>query len=216
MTSFLPQILPEGVLFRESPSGNYEKDSLSYLPTDAESAALGFLQKGIGLLRPGRPSAQTIALAPLWNLPAGLYLANLPVAVHKSEWFLLADHCETQDTVNEDRLIVKEKVVPKDGYHAALLCFSPRFSVPHELRLRFESADGCPPVSGVNPGHREMFPNMPATWIVCTDGWMIFGREKAVRQKAFGIGYKTGIWTMRFDAIEAALVGERQTAQKSE
>ena len=74
-------------------------------------------------------------MKPLWNLPPELSLPNLPAAVRQSVLYLMVDHSEAQDVVNEQQhLIIGKKIFPKDGCHAALLCFS-RDLIPYSNEL---------------------------------------------------------------------------------
>ena len=220
--SFQPGIFADGVLFRQSEGGYSKPDSLDFLAAETNAAQLWLSQK---VRPPNQVNFNSVSRSsenkvqdpePLWKMPANLALANLPAAAYGSDLYLWVDHSEVQDVVNEQRHeLIGKKILPKDGYNAALLCFSGSLPLPQKVFLKFEHPDGWPPVTGINPDSRQMFPGAPPVWLFFTTNFLICGLEKPDNfmpngAENIGIGRKTGIWLVPLPQIAAVLAGQRQ------
>ena len=220
--SFPPGIFADGVLFRQSEGGYSKPDSLTFLATETNAPKLWLSQK---VQQPNQVNFNNFSRAsgnkvpdpePLWKLPAGLALANLPAATYESDLYLLVDHSEVQDVVNEQQhVLIGRKILPKDGYNMALLCFFHGLPSPQKVFFKFDAPDGCPPVTGINPDLRQAFPGVPPVWLLFNTNYLICGLE---RPDAFmpngaeniGIGRKTGIWLLPVAQIMAVVAGQKQ------
>ena len=220
--TFQPGIFTDGALFRQSEGGYSKPDSLNFLAVETNAAELWLSQK---VQSPNQASFNNFSrtsehkakeLEPLWKMPANLALANLPAAAYESNLYLLVDHSEVQDIVNEQQHeLIGKKILLKDGYNAALLCFSHDLPLPQKLFLKFDAPDGCPPVTGINPDSRQVFPGAPPVWLFFTTNFLICGLEKPDNFMPngvgnIGIGRKTGIWLLPLPQISAVLAGQKQ------
>jgi hypothetical protein len=192
-----PAILADGVFFV---THDYERDArLSRLATESNAVEVCLEQKGRSANRPNfsRPGAATLpSPEPTWKMPSELSLARLPAASHQSDLYLLVDHSEAQDIINEQQhLIVGRKVIAKGGYHAELLCFSRDMPLPRKLFLRFDAPDGCPPAAG-----------SPA-WMLSAANYLFFGLENpsigfSPVETPTEDGYKAGVWLMPVSQLQ--------------
>jgi Ca2+-binding EF-hand superfamily protein len=130
--------------------------------------------------------------------------------------YLWADHSEVQDVVNEQQHeLIGKKILPKDGYNAALFCYSHGLPSPQKVFFKFDDPDGCPPVTGINPDSHQIFPVAPSVWMYFTTNFLICGLEKPDNfmpngAENIGIGRKTGIWLLPVSQIATSLAGQRQ------
>jgi hypothetical protein len=211
--SWTPQILSWGVLFRYDPDGTSQPDSLSYLATETKAPELLMFQQAepSKFIRPPdfyhRQTNSVEVSASSWKKPEGLALAKLPAAVNGSDLYLLVDHAQTQNIVDSENVIQMRKISPKGDYHAALLRYSHDTPEPLTVYLRFDSPDGCPPASGIDPEVRPPFPRMPPIWMVFSHQFLILGIEPPERNLTpennnLGLGYKTGIWLLPLSQLE--------------
>ncbi len=226
--SLTPQTMSQGVLFRDYPGGESKPDSLLYLGAETQSPELVMSQKAKAskfFRQSGyyqRNTNSAIVPTARWKKPEGLALAKLPATTRGSELYLLADHSEAQQILSTNRVLEMNKILPKDGYHAALFCFSRDSSEPQTVLLRFDSADGCPPAIGIDPKLRPPFPRTPPVWMVFGGKFLILGVEKgdvalSTEENAVGAGYKTGIWLVPLSQIDSDIAAQRklQLTQKS-
>jgi hypothetical protein len=219
-----PETIPDGLLFRYADFGWPDRISgLSYLATETNTPELCLWQK---ISSPNnttpsgyRPGAKaTPPPEPLWKMPPVLFLALLPAAACQSGLYLLMNHSEIQESANDQHEVVQEKVVAKDGYNAALLCFSRGLPLPQKLFLKFDAPDGCPPAAGINPNSNGGFPALPPAWMLATTNILFLGLENprnsipAFNQAdRIGIGYKTGVWLLPVSQIEPEITTQKQT-----
>jgi hypothetical protein len=220
--SFPPEIFMDGVLFRQAADG-LSQPSLSFLATETNAAELCLGQKVQAASQANftgfsRPDANTVHVSkPLWELPSDLFLANLPAAWHQDDLYLLVDHSEVQEIANDQHEVMLEKVIARDGYNAILLCFTRDLPLPQKVFLKFDAPDGCPPVTGINPSSRQLFPALPPAWMLFTTNFLICGLEKSKNvmpngAERIGLGYKAGIWMIPLPELEPAISAEQQKA----
>jgi len=224
----------DGVLFRND--GFNQPARVSCLATESNAVELCLLQKtgpmdNNNLTRPGANSSNSSE--PLWELPPGLSLANLAAVRHRADLYLLVDHSEVKEIIDEQQhLIVGKKVVAKGGYHAALLCFSGNVQLPQTLFLKFDAPDGCPPVTAMNPGSQQMFPGMsggsrqmsqgvPPAWMLFGGDYLFFGlntpqNANSAGSQVEGPGYKAGVWLMPVSQLEPAIAAQKQIQREQE
>ena len=210
-TSFMPVVFDDGILFstdgfnaRPAQISCFEMQSnlveLCLSQTAQEPGRRGF--------EPRRTDANTVP-KPLWKLPAELSLPNFSAAMWQSDLFLMADHSEKQDIVAEERgtrpdgtlevnhVVTGETLMPKDGYDTALFCFSRDLPAAHELHLKFEASDSCPPMAGI-----EFRPGFAIPGAVANRAWMQFTTNLLLCGRyAAPANFKPGIWVASLDSI---------------
>jgi len=211
--SFMPAIFPDGILFLTD--GFNQPARISRLITESNVVEFCVGQDRHSGFHAGFSQLGSEA-KPMWTLPSDLSLPNLPAATRQSDLYLLVDHSEARDIVNEQQhLIVGRKMLAKDGYNASLLCFSRDLPSLQKVFLRFDALDGCPPVTGKSPGSRAMFPEMPPAWMLFTPNFLFFGLERpdsfmpVVSQRP-DIGCQAGVWVMPISELEPALAAQKQ------
>jgi hypothetical protein len=201
-----PIVFDGAILFR-SESGSSGPASLWRLFSQTNSLEICLSQKARAGMSPGFSRALTnLPAKPLWTLPDRLRLADLSVCSHNSALFLLADHSDIRQVV-ENHVAVKQELIPRNGYHAELFCLSPDAPLPQELPLMFEAPGGHPPVAGTKapPG----FANPPPAWMLCTSNLLCFGEESPVRLMPAAVACN-GVWTIPLREIEAAANAQKQ------
>jgi len=221
--SFQPEIIPDGLLFRYADFGWPDLiSSFSFLATETNAPELCLWQKISSPNGTGSPGYQPGAKAtpppePVWKMPPDLFFAHLPAAACQSGLFLLMNHSEIQEIANDQQVVVQEKVVAKDGYNAALLCFSRGLPLPQKLFLKFDAPNGCPPAVGIDPNPRGGFRALPPAWLLATTNILFLGLENprnsipAFNQAdRIGIGYKAGIWLLPVSQIEPEIAAQKQ------
>lgn len=201
------QILPDGVLF--------EGSTVSRLATENNSLEICLQQKIPGPRDYGLPSVlfqrpqqrpQTSPPAKTtWDLPATSSLAGLVVTSHQPDLYVLRNHSDVQDIVNEQQhTIVGTRLIPRDGYHAELLCFISGQRWPLRLGLKFDEVRGTPPL-GKNQ-----------TWMLATPGGLVFGAERPP------MGFspippqvakpdRLGVWWLPFAELQPAIAVAKET-----
>jgi hypothetical protein len=226
-----PAVFTDGVLFvteemipLRQPGGSVRPvghTRLSRLATDSKAVEICLDQQ---LRMPlSRPDAKTPHDAePTWEMPANASLIGLPAASRQSDLYLLADHSETQDIIdNKEHVLLGKKVLAKGGCHAKLLCFSRDVPRSQTLFLKFDDLKGCPPVACGNSnllGPSPVFSTIPPAWMLFAAGDLFFGLENP--EFVFSPGssstediYKAGVWLMPVSQLEAAIAEQRQTDQ---
>jgi len=214
------QVFMDGILFHQAAGGIDQSVSLYFLATGTNAAELCLRQTTRspnntafpGFYRPGVKADGSPE--PLWKLPPDLRLATLPAAICQAGLYLLVDHSEAQDIVDEQQhLIVGKKILPKDGYNAALLCFSREMPLPQKMFLKFDAPDGCPPVTGINSGPAQMFLGRSPIWLFFSTNFLFCGLEKSdnfLPVGAGGAGCKPGVWMIPLEQIESATAAQKQ------
>jgi hypothetical protein len=134
-------------------------------------------------IRPPSAQAWVPSTQPLWEMPPGSNFATLPAAMGQSNLYLYVDHSEIQQIVDKDHLIVGEKVIAKDGYHAVLLCFTRGLPSPQKVFLKFDAVAGPPPAKPM--------------WMLCSPKFLFFGHDS--------IGGKPGVWRVPLSQLEPAV-----------
>jgi hypothetical protein len=194
---FQAEICASGVLFRNRSPGMFQPQpqpgSLSLLMTEAMSPELCFANSpkpaNANPANASRRGAASVpSPQPLWEMPPGSNFANLPAALGPSNLYLWLDHSEVQPVVDKDHVIVGEKVVGKDGYNAALLCFSRGLPSPQKVLLKFDSSAGTPPVKPM--------------WMLSSPKFLFFGHDS--------VGGKPGVWTLPISQLESAIAAQQK------
>jgi len=210
-TSCAPAVFDNGVIF-PTDGFNSRPARISRFEMQSNSVELCLSQIAQELGRRGYEPRQTDAKTPprpLWKLPAELSLPNFSAALWRDDLFLIADHSEKQDIVAEERgtrpdgtleishVVTGSKFASKDGYNTALFCFSRDLPAAHEIRLKFEASDGCPPMSGIESKPGFAIPGTVANraWMQFTTNLMLCGRY------AVPPNFKPGIWVASLDSI---------------
>jgi hypothetical protein len=211
--TFPAAIFEDGVLFITD--GFNQPGCVSRLATESRQAefCLGQGRQGMN----AGPSASVGSSRPIWKLPPELYLPNLPAATRQSALYLLVDHSEAQDAVNQQlHVITGKKILPRDGYHATLLCFLRDLSAPQKVFLRFDVPDACPPVAGLNPASRPLLAALPPSWLLFTTNFLFCGLENSAfpipntTLNLIAAVYKPGVWLLPLEQIEAAITAQKQ------
>jgi hypothetical protein len=205
-----PTVFDDGVLFRHT-SGFGHAKNLSLLAMQAGSPELCLAEAPAQWARktasPGFLHQEANAVAspqPFWKIPPEFSLANLAAALRRSDLYLLADHSSMQEIVDDQHVLVQEKILTKNGCHAAMLCLSHDQPASVKLFLKFDSARGCPPVAGIN------------SWMLFAGNLLCFGLEKfddpmAIAPQRIGIGYQAGVWMLPVSEIDAAVAAQRRS-----
>ena len=211
-TSFPPQIFPDGILYRQQMGFNIE--SLYSLATEAAASELPIWQKlkfpNANLPRMNEPAVEPPK--PLWQMPSGWYFTALPAMLCRSNLYLLADHKPPQGKTNWN-----------GDYNIVLLCFSRSLPLPQKLFLKFESDNGCPPLTGIDPSEpmSSAFGLVPTVWMEATTNQLLFGLEQP-KSGRFGTqqnrNCKAGVWMLSISRLEPAIEAQKklqlaQTAQ---
>jgi curli biogenesis system outer membrane secretion channel CsgG len=188
-----PAILTDGLLFKGSELCRLAVESKEVevcLKLDMASA------NRTGFSRPAAPVPRSPK--PTWETPPGLSWRGLALASRQSDLFLLQDHAETEEIIDEKHhSIVGKKVVAKDGCHAKLLFFSRDAAKPQKLFLKFDAPDGRPPAGG------------SPVWMLVAGDYLVFGLESPPlfngnAATPTGDGYKAGVWLMPLSRLRAA------------
>ena len=213
--SFPPMIFPDAVLFVAG-VGN-QSPGIWRLPTGSDHVEFC---AGIDHRRSLEPRGDP---KPSWKPPPGLFLPNLPAASRQSNLYLLVDHSTAQDIVNEQQhVITGRKYLPRNGYHAALLCFSGNVAEPQKLLLRFDREEGCLPLTGANRAAPTIRPGLPPAWLLFSTNYLFCGVEhfdamlggRAAQSNAIAIG----VWMIGLEQINSEVEVQRrfQVAQQAE
>jgi Ca2+-binding EF-hand superfamily protein len=215
-----PAIFPDCILFV---AGNF---GLYRLATESDAAELCVRQRAgapniVNNFRPGAETPQ--GPEPKWKLPPKLLLGTLPRASRQSDLFLLADHCETKEIIDEKKhLILGDKVVMKGGCHAELLCFSSGLPSPQTLYLKFDAAGGRPPVAATQFTFSGL-PMTPPAWMLFADDYLFFGVESAqeiLLNQTVPLNTndhdKTGVWLMPLSKLDPAIARQKQAQLEQE
>ncbi len=175
-----------------------------------------------------RPAGADAISKPLWKLPVELTLPNLSASMWQSDLFLMADHSEKQDIVAEERgtrpdgtletshVIVGEKFMPKDGYDSALFYFSRGLPAAEKILLKFDDAEGCPPMAGLGSNSQPLIPQIGTTQKLdafYTGKFLLCGRERwgDVPGSSEPAGFKPGIWVVPLDLVVPTVASLKQT-----
>lgn len=162
----------------------------------------------------GQPPASNTS-KPIWEMPPGLMLAQLPATSRGKDLYLLMDHAKEQNIVNErEHVIIGTRILPQDGYHAALLCFARNHAAPQKVYLKFDDGGGVLPVSGNPNGNGRMISEPPEGWLCFAAGRLYLGRESS------GISYmgartgalpKVGVWVTSLQEIDAEIDSQKKS-----
>jgi hypothetical protein len=226
--SLEPQVLDDGLLYCDVSPGYGKPETISILKTGATAPELCLSQAAAAssVIRfPARPQSRPAAdgsgpapAMPVWKLPPNLLLANLPAASRDSDLYLLVDHSEAQNVVDEQQnVIVGRKFLPRDGYHAALLCCSREFGAATKLFLRFDSPDGRPPLTGADPASRPVpiFGGRPPNWMLFGGNAFFFGLENPLAIPAAGAQYRgvptIGVWMLPSAEVDRILALQKRS-----
>ena len=163
---------------------------------------------------------------PLWKLPAELSLPNPSATLWQSDLFMMTDHSEKKDIVEEERgtrpdgtlevshVISGVKFLPKDGYNSALFFFSRGRAAAAKVPLEFDVTAGCPPMAGLSSRSQPFIPQIGTTksWMLFTPKYLLCGRERwgDVPGSSEPAGFKPGIWVVPLDAIMPAVTSLKQ------
>ena len=223
--SYQPSVFGGGVLF-QTDGWNIQPARISCFDTGGTGVEVCLGQPDRRRIYAASPRSED-AGKPLWELPAGLSLPNLSAALWQSDLFLMADHSGKQDLVGEERgnrpdgtleidqVITGEKFLPKDGYDSALFCFSHGLPAALKIRLKFEAADGCPPMAGLGENSQPLIPMLGITtgWMLFTPKLLLCGRERTGDAPGGSEPpcFKPGIWVLPLDSIMPEVASLKHT-----
>ena len=223
--SFQPTVFEGGVLFLTD-GWNMRPARISCLDTGSTNVELCLGQPDRQRMNAPSPNSNGGA-KPFWKLPAELSLPNLSATLWQSDLFLMTDHSEKKDIVAEERgtrpdgtlevshVISGEKFLPKDGYDSALFCFSRGRSAAEKVLLKFDNAEGCPPMAGLGSNSQPLIPQIGITksWMLFTPTFLLCGRERwgNVPGSSEPAGFKPGIWVVPLDSIMPAVPSLKHT-----
>ncbi len=173
---------------------------------------------GPGLRHPPLPDASPDP-KPAWSLPPGLSAGDLSFASRRPFLYVLADHSTAQKIVHPTLgFVTGKRAVPKDGYHAALLRFSPNGASPDRLGLLFDAADAPVPVSGEHPLPGVPRPETSRAWMLFANNQLFLAQEQSgggfnganFEHKPF----KIGVWSIPTTELDRALPARDQPARR--
>jgi hypothetical protein len=199
-TSFTPAVFDEGVIF-PTDGYNLRPARISGFNTRGNVVELYLVQTGPEAGHRGYVPPTAIAgdlPKPLWELPAELSLPNFSATLWQSDLYVMADHSEQKEIENEQKhLIVGTEFHPRDGYNASLFCFSRDLPAAHQVRLKFEASDGCPPTAGTEYKSGFAIPGAVGNqvWMQFTTNLLLCGCYAAPDN------FKPGIWVASLDPI---------------
>jgi len=220
LTSFTPTVGDEGVIF-PTDGFNIKPASLSCFNIQSNTVESLLVKSTEQAAHGGfipRPAKVNSSPKPLWKLPAELSLPNMSAALWHSDLFLMADHSEPNKIFDQEQQVtVGCKYLPKDGYHAALYCFYRDLPAAGKVQLKFDVADGCPPMGGIGS---YSFPiqlgGAVRPWMLFTDNFLFCGREAGggLPGNSEASGLKHGIWAIPMQPIKTELdvIKKRQLA----
>lgn len=223
--AFPPSVFEEGVLFLTD-GWNISPARIFCLNTGSTNVELCLGSSDRRPMNAFSPNSNGGA-KPLWKLPAELSLPNLSATLWQSDLFLMTDHSEQKDIVTEERgtrpdgtlevshVISGEKIQPKNGYNSALFCFSRGQAAARKVRLKFDNAEGCPPMAGLGSNSQPLISELGITksWMLFTPKFLLCGREQSgdIWGNSEPAGFKPGIWVVPLDAIMPAVTTLKQT-----
>jgi TolB-like protein len=223
--SFPPSVFEGGVFFLTD-GWNMRPARISCLNTGSTNVELCLGQPDRQRMNAPSPNFNGGA-KPLWKLPTELSLPNLSATLWQSDLFLMTDHSEKQNILAEERgtrpdgtlevshVITGEKFQPKDGYDSALFCFSHGRAAAEKVLLKFDSAEGCPPMAGLGSNSQPLIPQIGITkgWMLFTPKFLLCGRERWGNAPGSSepAGFKPGIWVMPLDSIMPVVTSLKQT-----
>ena len=222
--SFQPSVVEGGVLFLTD-GWNMSPARISCLNTGSTNVELYLGQPDRQRMNAPSPNSYGDA-KPLWKLPAELSLPNPSATLWQSDLFMMTDHSEKKDIVEEERgtrpdgtlevshVISGVKFLPKDGYNSALFFFSRGRAAAAKVPLEFDVTAGCPPMAGLSSRSQPFIPQIGTTksWMLFTPKYLLCGRERwgDVPGSSEPAGFKPGIWVVPLDAIMPAVTSLKQ------
>jgi hypothetical protein len=139
-----------------------------------------------------------------WDLPPGITNSR-PIATSRgSNLFVLQSRTDKQNIIDQDHTIIETKLIPRDGYHADLLCYIPGQRLPLRVGLKFDAPNARPPTG--NAG----------SWIFATPDGLVFGEETP----GFGFspshtvvknGCHGGIWLLPYAGLQTAIASAKKS-----
>jgi hypothetical protein len=169
---------------------------------------------------PGRMAGAAAPTQFEWKLPTPtMILGNLPAALRQNDLYLLVDHAASQDAKAEAQPnSTGKRISAQNGYEAELLCYTYYLPAAAPVYLRFDNAEGCPPVTGHNPATVAMPPALPPGWLEFTPGGLLCGLENPDRWMPGAADkvdshYKAGVWVLPLAPIDRAVAAQRQAQQ---
>ncbi|HTB83788.1 MAG TPA: hypothetical protein VK742_09055 [Candidatus Sulfotelmatobacter sp.] len=150
---------------------------------------------------------------PHWNYSTDLPLTRLAVASHGTDLYLLVGRARLENIVDEQHHeIIGKKILPQDGYHAELFCYSSNYPEPQKIFLKFDATDMTVPVDDDLGRPNFSAPGSPASWLLACGDKLFIGREFPNSILASGAGgsyrSKAGVWVASLEQIDGEV--ERQ------
>ena len=221
--SLLPRVFEGGVLFRDTAANFPQPLSYSRLAAGAAAPETLLWQ---ATESPNRFDSRRIdpASRPAeirWNMPAEWNLARLPATLWRDGMYLLADHSEMKDEMNGEYELVRRKIIPKDGYHSRLLCFSAGYAEPQTVFLKFADGMGCPPVTGGDQVAHQWTPGEPSVWMSGNADNLFLGRENppdahGMNAQKVDFSYRPGIWLIPAREIDTRVEAQIKPLQEQQ
>ncbi len=150
----------------------------------------------------------------LWQLSQEHMSALQTVTSRGGDLLLLRDHAKAENIVNEkEHVIIATKILPQDGYHASVLCFSSNYAIPQKLYLRFDEMGAAPPVSGQAPSRARVSGTLEP-WLCVGNTNLYLGCESFFRPSAgssrVGNPPKIGVWVVALEQLDKELERQRK------
>ena len=216
-----PEAAPDGMIFRHSTTSLLADNLSRLIPgTTVPQLCLGpKITNNTPLFNPvtalfhAEPAALGSA-PPLWKLPRGYELAHLAAALRQTNLYLLAGHSEIETLTNRHQVLVKGRVLDRDGCNAILLCFTPGLPLPQKVFLKFDAPNGCPPLAGVDPSVPGTVLDLPPAWLLFANNCLWAGAEMPVgampHASGRGRGYRAGVWRLPASQLDSIIADQQQ------
>ena len=193
-----PVISPDGVLFVTEQLRQLAR--LDWLPTESSQPVLALVEM------PGAGSHGTFHRPegkPLWQLPPGVFLANMAATLHAQNLYLLKG---------------QKPGMEQEPGNASLLVFTHGLPRPQTVHLNFDPQAGPPPLAGIDPGIEPVFNFVPPACIFFGGDTLFLAAEISFEQNQFRfprleIGAKPGVWMLAKSQLDVAVAAQLQSQQ---
>ena len=140
----------------------------------------------------------------IWDFPPGATNSRPIATWHQSGLFVLQSRTDKQNIFDNDHAIIETKLVPRDGYHADLLCYVPSQRLPLRVGLKFDAPSARPPTGSAG------------SWVFATQDGLVFGEETpgigfSPSYTVAKNGYHGGIWLLPYADLETAMASAKKS-----
>jgi Ca2+-binding EF-hand superfamily protein len=151
---------------------------------------------------------------PAWNGQKEFRLDRVAAATHGTDIYLLVGRAKLEDIVDEQQhLITGKRILPQDGYHAELFCFSRNYPAPQKIFLKFNATDTTVPVVDDADRNDYGFLHPPMSWVMICGDNLLIGREYPDNRVPANGPYqnKVGIWVTPLEPVIVEVERQKQS-----